>query len=122
MAGDVELNELEAKRKALAAEAEVYRQTLKLEIQNLRLCAAKAKRTATSLSFSNPAVMLGAVVAGKLLKGRSFFRLRLVTTAIVAWQLYQKLFMPLKSLFSRRASRSTHRIHGNAEQASVRSI
>jgi hypothetical protein len=103
------LNDLEAKKKALAAEAEVYRQTLKLELQNLRLYGMKAKRAASSLSFSNPMLVLAAALAGTLLKRRKSFRLRAASIAFLGWQIYQKLFLPMRSLLWRRGSRRSRR-------------
>lgn len=44
MAGFIPVKELEAKRRALVAESEVYRQTLLLEVMNVRLAGAKTRR------------------------------------------------------------------------------
>jgi len=104
------LSDLEAKKKALIAEAEVYRQTLKLEIQNLRLYGAKAKRAVGSFSFSNPLLVIGATLAGTLLKRRNSFRLRAATVSFIAWQAYQRLFVPLRGIFLRKRSRERQRI------------
>jgi len=100
------LNEIEAKKKALIAEAEVYRQTLKLEIQNLRLCTAKAKRTFSSFSVSNPMLVLGTTLLGSVLKRRKSFRLRAATAAFLGWQLYQKIIVPVRGMFWRRTART----------------
>jgi len=104
------LSDLGAKKKALIAEAEVYRQTLKLEIQNLRLYGAKAKRAVGSFSFSNPLLVIGATLAGTLLKRRNSFRLRAATVSFIAWQAYQRLFVPLRGIFLRKRSRERQRI------------
>ena len=64
------MNELEAKKKALVAESEVYRQTLKLEIQNLRLCAVRSRRKLSLLGASSSLLMLGAPLARSLLGRR----------------------------------------------------
>jgi len=104
------LNELDARKKALAAEADVFRQTLKLELQNLRLCALQASRSMTGLRLSNPVVMLTATVAGSLLRNRRFGLMRLVTAALVGWQLYQRVLSPLRGLFPGRMRRTARRI------------
>ena len=48
MAGFIPVKDLEAKRRALVAESEVYRQTLLLEVMNVRLSSVKTRR-----QFSN---------------------------------------------------------------------
>jgi hypothetical protein len=121
--GDVELSELEEKKKALIAEAEVYRQTLKLEIQNVRLYGAKARRAVGSFSFSNPLLVIGATLAGTLLKQRSAFKLRAATVTFMAWQIYQRLVIPIRGMFFRKRSRARTRDTSQAyERASVEEI
>ena len=109
MAGDVKLSDLEEKKKALVAEAEVYRQTLKLEVQNIRLYGVKARRAVSSFSFSNPLLMLAATFAGGVLKRKSSVKLRAATIGFIAWQIYQRLFVPLRGIFFRRRSRALQR-------------
>ena len=109
MAGVTELSDIDAKKKALIAEAEVYRQTLKLEIQNLRLCTARAKKTFTSFSVSNPMLVLGATLLGSILKSRKSFQLRATTAVFLGWQLYQKIILPLRGMFWRRSARRSER-------------
>ena len=48
-----------ARKKALAAESEVYRQLLKLELQTLKISANRTKRQLTSVSSFLPAIMSG---------------------------------------------------------------
>ena len=80
MAGLFKLNDLEERKQALAAEAEIFRQALTLELQNLRLYAVHARRSMSKLSLSNPLMVLGAAMAGSMLKRRRFGRMRLVTS------------------------------------------
>ena len=54
------MRDLETRRKALAAEAEVYRQTIKLEIQNVRLYTRQTKRKYTTLRPGNPLLIAAA--------------------------------------------------------------
>ena len=123
MVGDVKLSDLEAKKKALIAEAEVYRQTLKLELQNVRLSAVKVRRTVSSFSFSNPLLVLGATLAGSLLKRKGSFRLRAATIGFIAWQIYQRVFVPLRGVFPRRRSRARQRSASRSrERLSVEEI
>ena len=81
---------LEAKRKALAAESEVYRQTLKLEIQNLRLCGLEAKRKA-SIFKALPLLSLAAPLAGSFLGKNRRSWSRLLSAAVVGWKIYLKV-------------------------------
>ena len=109
MAGLFKLNDLEERKQALAAEAEVFRQALTLELQNLRLYAVQARRSMSKLSVSNPLMVLGAAMAGSMLKRRRFGRMRLVTVALLGWQFYQRIFVPLRSLLPRGWARSPQR-------------
>jgi len=93
------MNELEAKRKALAAESEVYRETLKLEFQTLLLCGLKARRKLTifkALPFLS--------LAGPLLvKPRTGWP-RLLSVALLGWKIYRKLTSITGGLASPRKS------------------
>jgi len=79
------MNELEAKRKALVAESEVYRETLKLEFQALRLCGLKARKA----SFFKVLPLLS--MAGPLLMGRDRSWPRLLSAALLGWRMYRKI-------------------------------
>ena len=46
----------------------------------------------SKLSLSNPLMVLGAAMAGSMLKRRRFGRMRLVTVALLGWQFYQRIF------------------------------
>jgi hypothetical protein len=59
------MKELEARKRALIAEAEVYRETLKLQAQTLRIYALATQRKMFTPSPANPLLLL---VAGPLLK------------------------------------------------------
>ena len=65
------MTELEKKKRMLITEAEVYRQMLKLEIQNVRICTLKMKRRVTSMSALRPLIMAALPLATSL-----FFRRR----------------------------------------------
>ncbi|SRR5258707_832718 len=90
MARIFQVKQLEAKRRALTAESEVYRQTLKLEIENLRLSAIQARRKITSGTVNPSLVMLIAPLAGSLLTKRGGRLRGMVSTALLAWQVYRK--------------------------------
>lgn len=98
MAGLFEMSELEARKRALVAESEAYRQLLRMEIQNFRLLNAHGKQRLSWLR-SGPLLLL-APLAGPLL--RSFFRqrsakgrqpgwLRLVLAALAGMRFYRRM-------------------------------
>jgi hypothetical protein len=102
------VKELEEKRRALAAESEVYRQTLTLEIQNLRLHAAHTKRRFSSLTTPNPLIMMILPFAKSFLV-RSIVRrtknrfglLRVAAGALFGWKVYRKFAPLLRDLLAR---------------------
>jgi hypothetical protein len=57
------VTDLEKRKKMLVAESEVYRQLLKLEIQNLRIYKVHARRKLTALNLNNPLLTLGLPMA-----------------------------------------------------------
>jgi hypothetical protein len=84
------MNELETRKQLLIAEAEVYRQTLKLECQNLRIYALKTKRKMTSFRSGNPVLAFGIPMLTSLLARKRKAR-RWSALAFLGWQLYSKL-------------------------------
>ena len=105
MAGIFGLRELEARKAALVAESEVYRQTLRLELQNLKLSALRARKKVTFFSSSAPWLLFTVPLVrswiGSLFGRRRFGRARLVTTALLGWQMYRRLAPIWQQLFGR---------------------
>jgi hypothetical protein len=99
------MNELEARKRALVAESEIYRQTLKLEFQNLRLYGAGLQRKFAAFRLLQPLLMLAAPFARGSFRKRGFSKFRLVTKAIWAWQLYRRIAPVLQRLRSKRTYR-----------------
>lgn len=112
MAGILTIKELEARKRALAAESEVYRQTLQLEVQNLRLYGARLHGKLGFFSPANPLMMA-------LPFGLSFLRFRgprwfqrkrkwrrpgLLGTIWLAWRLYRRFGPELRGLLDRQFS------------------
>ena len=106
MARLLKIKELEARRRALAQESDVYRETLGVQIQNLQLYGSHARRRFTSLGPSNPWFMLIGPLIGLLVGRRyQFPRMRLFTSVIFAWKLWRKIRVFLPRFFGRKKNR-----------------
>jgi len=99
---------LEEKRMALVAESDVYRQTLLLEVQNLRLHALRTKRRFSRLTRPNPLLMLVLPIAKSFIVNRLFRRrrrqkglMKLAAGALFGWNVYRKVKPFLGGIFSR---------------------
>lgn len=108
MARLFQVKQLEVRKAALAAESEIYRQTLKLELQNIRLHSLQTKQRFSALA-SHPLVRVVSLAAtlwssrlrGGLSGARSPRWLRLATSAFIGWRTYRKLAPLLRGLFGR---------------------
>src|SRR5215475_13834823 len=85
------MNYLEAKKKALVAESEVYRETLKLELQNVRLYGITTKRRLSNFARPGHWIMLLMPLVGTIFKKRRGPLLRQAVTALINWQLWSRL-------------------------------
>jgi hypothetical protein len=102
------MNDLEARKRALVQEAEIYRETLKLELQNIRLSAVQLKKKYSSFRSSNLLMMMAAPLAGLFLGKRSGPpKFKFLSGAVFLWQLYRKISALLPSLFPGAASAGT---------------
>jgi hypothetical protein len=101
MARVFRIKELEAKKRALAEESELYRQTLRFEVHNLRLHAAWTKRRMTWLTFSPLWKLFPLFLNSFGKKKRRSSKWRILSTALAGWQLYRKFSGFLPALFSR---------------------
>ena len=95
MAGFFEVKDLQARKRALVNESEVYRQTLMLEVQQVRLQTGAIRRRLTT--FTSPLVFLAPLVGPlvtrvrhRVLFGKQPFGWRRVLLgAWTAWRLYR---------------------------------
>jgi hypothetical protein len=101
MSGIFQVKELESKKKALIAESEVYRQMLKLEGRNVALFAKYAKSKLSRGPSPNRLFMLIPPLASLLLRRRKPKFPKLMTTAFLGWQIYQKVAPLYRNLFRR---------------------
>jgi hypothetical protein len=109
MAGFFQVKELEARRRALAAESEVYRETLEQELRNLGSVALSARQRFARVRAFNPLFILGMPAAGYVFR-KMFDRKkkvrkksqmsRTISTLILGWKLYQKVAPVWQALVS----------------------
>lgn len=84
------MSDLDNRKRLLIAEAEVYRQTLKLEFQNLRIYGLKTKRKLTSFGGGNPLLAFGIPMLTSLIARRRKAR-KWGALGFIGWQLWSKL-------------------------------
>jgi hypothetical protein len=89
------MSDLETRKKLLIAEGEVYRETLKLEIQNLRIYGIKTKRRMSSFGPGNPLLALGIPLVTSWL-GRKRGGRRWGALAFLGWQLFDRISAALR--------------------------
>src|SRR5438552_17938482 len=82
------MNQLEAKKRALAAESEVYRETLKLEFHNLRIYGFRAKQKFKSFARPNTLFLLAGPLAGPLIQRRGSSWVRKMAKVFLTGQLF----------------------------------
>jgi hypothetical protein len=103
MARIFKIKELEARKRALVEESDLYRQTLRFEIHNLRLQAIAMKRRATWLTLSPLWPLIPPLLKAffKKKERRASSRWRIFSTLLAGWQLYQKVIRFVPAIFSR---------------------
>ncbi len=92
MAQIFRIRDLEQRKKALVAESEVYRQTLKLEVQNIRLYGVRMQRKFALVRLANPLFLVagsfrGSRVLGRKSKLRRRGRWSMFGIGLMAWRL-----------------------------------
>src|SRR5690349_15852265 len=95
------MKELEAKKRALVAESELYRQLLRLEVQNLRLYGLQFRKKFAGLRKPSTGVVLAAALAGSFFGRKRDSSLRRTAMAILSWQLSNRVLPFLAGMFSR---------------------
>lgn len=119
MAGISELSALAARKRALAAESELYRQTLRLELQNARLYGARIKSRFQLFKAARPLLLalpvLGAVWrwarrSASLHKPRGWRRW--FNLGLSGWRAYRRI-SPVIGAVSMMRSRSLRSRNGD---------
>src|SRR5882724_11508496 len=107
------MNPLDAKKQALIAESEVFRETLKLELHNLRLYGVRARQKFSNFGSPNKLLMLMAPFAGFILRRKRSSFMRKVAMGLLSYQFTNRVLPFLSALFSptkRSASRAEESI------------
>ncbi|HLP76907.1 MAG TPA: hypothetical protein VK327_08305 [Candidatus Paceibacterota bacterium] len=84
------MNDLERRKRMLIVEAAVYRETLKLEVQNFRIYGIKTRRRLMSFGGGNPLLAMGLPMLTSLIAGKRRAR-KWGALAFIGWQLYSRL-------------------------------
>jgi hypothetical protein len=96
------VSDLEKRKRMLVAECEVYRQTLKLELHNLKICALRNKRRLTSFRASNPLLtMLPMLSVFFTARRRRFSWKQFAAAAFMGLQFYNRFAPWCRGLFVR---------------------
>jgi hypothetical protein len=89
------MSKYDTRKKLLAAESEVYRQLLKLELQTFKVYGLQTKRRLTSFGTYVPLVMSSIPLVGGLFGRKRGFSLKGIgSLAFLGWKAYQR-FAPL---------------------------
>jgi hypothetical protein len=97
--------ELETRKRVLAAESEIYRQTLKLELHNLHLYGLGVRRRLSVFRWIRPALSVAGPFAALWFTSRRAKAERarpagLLGKVLLGWRLYQKYGHLVRNLFS----------------------
>ena len=84
------MKELDARKKALLAEGDVYRQMLRLEIQNARLYAFTMQRRCRSFGTGNPFLLFGIPLLNKYLQRRVSRKFGFLGKVFSSWQMISR--------------------------------
>ncbi len=111
MAGLFKVRDLEARKRALITESEVYRETLKLEVQNLQLYSIRMRRRFSNLAKIAPLLLLVKPIASLFFKQRKpVVKRGLFGSLILGWRLYRQ-FAPVVGTFLNRFTERTNLKH-----------
>ena len=96
------MSDLEKRKRLLVAECEVYRETLKLELQTYKIYGLYAKQRLKSFNTYTPLLVTGVPLIRALLAGRKKMSgwKGLGTLAFLGLQLYQRFGPLLRETFS----------------------
>jgi hypothetical protein len=122
MARLLKLTELEERKKALVAESEIYRHTLKAELRNVQLYVAGTGHKLNHFKSLLAIVPIGSSLLGLLAAG--LFRRKkrkggwppILPAAMMGWRLYQKYGSMLQPFLGKFMNRKRHGGAGGEER------
>ena len=91
MFNPAEVEELSARKRLLAAESDLNRQALLLELSRLRASAAKVEQVFRLGKSAYPVVLATAPLAGYIFASKAGPAAKLLKSAVWGWQVVQKL-------------------------------
>lgn len=91
MFNPTEVEELAARKRLLAAESDLNRQALKLELSRLRASAAKIEQVLRLGKTAYPVVLATAPLAGYLFASKAGLVAKVLKSAVWGWQIVRKL-------------------------------
>jgi hypothetical protein len=104
--GILKIAEIEARKRALVQESDIYRESLKLQCQNLGYCIARTRdRFGSFAGFGAPAspwIGLLSPLMDSFLRGRGLPGMRVVTSALFAWKMLKRFRFILPFFRSRK--------------------
>jgi hypothetical protein len=101
MARLFKVKDIEARKRALLEESDLYRQSLRFEIDNLRLHTTWVKRRATWLTLTPLWPLVPQLLKFFVKKKRPTSKWRWFSSVMAGWQLYQKVARFVPGIFSR---------------------
>jgi hypothetical protein len=108
----LKITDLEARKRALIQESDVYRESLKLQFQNLGYCLARTRHQFKGLTgfgvSTNPWLNILSPLMDRFLKGRGLPGMRVVTSVILAWKMLRR-FRFILPFFRRRKKKAERR-------------
>ncbi len=105
MGRNLTMRELRARKRRLVAESDIYRQTLRLEVHNLRVYQAGVRRKLSYFRALSPVLMMAAGLLRAPLGRRGVQRrprswLRLATRSLMSMRMYRQVLPLLQPLLA----------------------
>ena len=98
---------LEAQKKLLVVQSDIYRCTLSLQCARIEASTAWLDRALSFIRYTYPLMMLVTPILGfAAVKKRSLLR-NLWVKGLFGWQLYRKLWPRIKAMMAKRRARTS---------------
>ena len=102
-----ERKDLEAQKKLLLVQSEIYRCTLSLQCARIEASTAWLNRALSFVRYTYPLMVIAAPILGfAAVKRRSLLR-NLWVKGLFGWQLYRKLWPRIKVMMANRRARTS---------------